>query len=490
MTFSAQTVSRQVIDAIWMKAVMPVEDGVGVIASSSSLAMTAPILKLKTILIAVADGMGGYGDFLFAFKLADQLRNKYVASGLGIPSIYLISQPSGKLSMKHLKADIEFGFEILTPQELKGKIKAREIDVGLLIESPVFTYELIDEIDAALALLQGMIPLIMVTEYGQNSSVSREDFACQQTYRTTQCKHIQFTKMIYSGFSREADEQGILVSDALLHPASAEILVNQLDEKIRTSLLMGLDLASYQSTKSLSMQYSHDFSERSVRLQKTSAHHFLKVHSEFCKTHDKAQDIVMVGKDMVSKKNALMEIKDKLMADGFTRVSFFNADTSVEEVYYESDVPGKTYRVVYTSGMTHASMMACMALSGPLTGATGDQSLSEALSANKMMIYECLSHKKEFINNYDVAMVRIAQGDPDVSHTLMLLRTADNDVSYQQLGEYLRNPVIQEKLQHCNQILLKQYDLVAQVKRVDEPLQAISSIEAEEESVEFRASKM
>ena len=68
VTFSAQTVSRQVIDAIWMKAVMPVEDGVGVIASSSSLAMTAPILKLKTILIAVADGMGGYGDFLFAFK--------------------------------------------------------------------------------------------------------------------------------------------------------------------------------------------------------------------------------------------------------------------------------------------------------------------------------------------------------------------------------------------------------------------------------------
>ena len=45
-------------------------------------------------------------------------------------------------------------------------------------------------------------------------------------------------------------------------------------------------------------------------------------------------------------------------------------------------------------------MIACYALSGPLSGATGDQSLGEALSANKLLVYQRLSHKA-FLEKFD-----------------------------------------------------------------------------------------
>ncbi|WP_229776957.1 hypothetical protein, partial [Alicyclobacillus cellulosilyticus] len=66
----------------------------------------------------------------------------------------------------------------------------------------------------------------------------------------------------------------------------------------------------------------------------------------------------------------------------------------------------KTFRVIYASGIPHESMIALSALSGPLSGATGDQSLSECLSANKLMVYECLPHKQSLIANYDAAIIK------------------------------------------------------------------------------------
>ncbi len=447
-----------------MKTIFPVDLESKAISAASSRLLPTEASNPKTILIAVADGMGGYGDFLFALKLAEQLRKKYADSGLKIPPIYLVSQPSGKESIKKIKADIEFGVEILTPDELSLKVAAKEIEVGLVIEAPVFTYDLIDSIDVALASMQERIPLMLITEYGQHSVISREDFASQENYRKTQCKHIQYKSIIYSGFRSEAGEQGILVSESLLHPASADKLLNELDEKLRIPLLSNSDLAHYQATTALSMQYSHDLSERAIRTQTTPAHHFLKVHHEFCKTSQQNQDIVMVGKDMVSKKNALMEIKDKLIRENFTRISFINTDTRIEDVLYDDKrVGGKTYRVIYTSGMTHLSMNACIALSSPLSGATGDQSLSESLSANKIMVYECLAHKKELISDYDAAMDRIAHHDPDINNILMLLRTANTDLAYEALGHLIRDPVIQEKFQRYNQMLLEEYDLVTYV---------------------------
>ncbi|AHE67435.1 hypothetical protein [Legionella oakridgensis] len=279
--------------------------------------------------------------------------------------------------------------DVLSPDELQAKVDTREIEVGTLIEAPVFQAELIERIDSALENARGRIPLIMMPEYGYNSGSDRERIAFHCRLRQLRCSHLEYASTIYSGFKEDAAECGILLSEALVHPAPPEELVSQLDEKVRRPLLGALDaidIARYQETTELCMQYSHD----TYTSGKKPAAHFLQIHREFCKTSDKNQDVVMVGKSQDDKRAALESIKDKLIADGFKRISFYNSESGEEEILYDAGEVGKAYRVIYASGMSHTSMIACNALSGPLIGSTGDQSFGEALSSGKMMVYECL----------------------------------------------------------------------------------------------------
>ena len=239
------------------------------------------------------------------------------------------------------------------------------------------------------------------------------------------------------------------------------ILVSQLDEKISGHLLGDLTVARYQATTELSMQYSHDTYQNSPSL--VPARRFLKIHREFYKTSDKNQDVVMVGESEADKYAALQGIKANLMVDGFTHISFYNADTKKEGILYDAGMVGKTYRVIYTSGMSHTSMMACNALSGHLIGATGDQSLSEALSSNKMMVYECLNHKRSLIQNYDAAIRNASHLDPDITETLILLRTAETASQYERLGTYLRDPQVQEKFRLANRATVEKYRLGSEI---------------------------
>ena len=423
------------------------------------------IRKPKAILIAVSAGFSGYGDFLFALKLSEQLRQKYVDAGAETPPIYLVSQPEGKDDIQRLKGDTEFNVTVLTPDELKVKVDAKEIDVGTLIEGPVFNSELITSIDAALANAGSMIPLIMLPEYGFNERRHRELITQSQSFREKTCKHLTYADTVYSGFKKSSGETGILLSEALVHPASPDVLVSQLDQKISSPLLMGSDLLNYQATTELAMQYSHDIYDEDFRIP---ANHFLSVHCEFSKYSFKNQDVVMVGKEENSKREALESIKDKLIANGFTRITFVNADTRVEEVLHDSEAAEKTYRVIYAPGMSHQSMIACYGLSGPLSGATGDQSLGEALSSNKLIMYECLSHKAALIQSYDAAMGELSREDPEVIDTLRLLRNLSSDTECQDLGARLRDQKLREKLQIFNKAVLERDDFVTEIVKADE----------------------
>ena len=418
--------------------------------------------KPKAILIAVSDHFCGYGDFLFALKLSEQLKKQYADNGAEAPPIYLVSQLSGKSTIEKLKGDVEFAVEVLTPATLEAKVNAKEIEVGTLIEAPVFNSYFIEEINDALAQVGSKVPLIMIPEYGYSSSSKRSMIDQYRRYRCEKCKNIQYVDTVYSGFNEDCNEAGILLSDALLHPADKTELVSQLDEHIRTPLS-----TTYLVPTELSMQYSHD----TYTEGQTPAAHFLNIHREYSKQSGKSQDVVMIGKHELSKKQALVNIYYQLIADGYTRISYFNADTSKEDVLYssEEDVVQKNYRVIYSSGLSHTSMMACNALSGPLNGATGDQSLGEALSANKLMVYECLSHKRQLIDNYDAAMGEISGYDPDVIKTLKLLRQAKTPMEYEELGRLLGDVSIQEKYRKFNQALLEKYNFANKIAETVSP---------------------
>ena len=189
------------------------------------------IRKPKAILIAVSDGFGGYGDFLFALKLSEQLKKKYADKGAATPPIYLVSQPAGKEKIKTLGGDKEFSVEVLTPDELKEKVDKQEIDVGTLMEGPVFLSHFIEQINGALANAGSKIPLIMLPEYGYSDSSNRDRLNRDRTYRQRMSGAITYADIVYSGFKNNADETGILLSGGLVHPACPDVLVSQLDEK-------------------------------------------------------------------------------------------------------------------------------------------------------------------------------------------------------------------------------------------------------------------
>ncbi len=415
---------------------------------------------LKAILIAVSNGFGGYGDYLFALKLSQQLKKKYADASKEVPPIYIVTQEQGKKKIADLKSDVEFGVSVLTPSELGDKIVAKEIEIGHIFEGPVFSTDLMDRIDGVLTGKPVLVTLL--SEYGFCSQDLRNKMDAQAHYLRTKMYQLYCDKTLYSGFNEEGGERGILVSDDLVSPPAPDASFAKLDKKIRKLLVDTSDIADYPANTELSMQYSHD---KYQTIGPAPAVHFLKIHCEFVKNSKKNQDVVMVGNSTHHKLEALCAINDQLIANGFEQIYFCNADNKDEHEVYDSGKPGKFYKVIYTAGMSHESMIACTALSGQLTGATGDQSLGEALSGNRMMVYECLAHKKNLIKDYDAAMIKESGNDPQIIETLNLLRTASTDEEYQRLGGLLRDTDIQSTFTALNKALIKKHDFVSHIVR-------------------------
>jgi len=426
----------------------------------------------KAILAVIDDGATGYGDLLFVLKMIQNLRVEYEAAGKEVPPLYLITGGLGKKKISDLKGDVEFGVEVLTPDELKVRIESRDaaqrIEVGAIIEGPALhRLELITQVSKALGRTPAPIPLTTITEYGFKS---RKDG--REVDRTFD--NISYERKITTGFDYADAARGILVSKSLAEPKAPAALVGDLDAKIREALIGSGTLEAYQAGTELYLQYSYDRLGLAITMRPSNgAYEFTKIHREFVKGSSKNQDVLMVGPREDLKIDALRSVKEKLISDGFTRIIFYNADTKKETIIHDAGASGKTYRVVYTAGMSHPSMMACTALSGPLMGATGDQSFGEAASAKqtgeassagKIISYECLAHKKGFIGQYDDAIILKSGSDPDVIETIALLRTPpspkESDKHYARLGVLLRTPSLRARLFSANEAVVKNSTLV------------------------------
>lgn len=425
------------------------------------------------LLIAVSDGFGGYGDFLFALKLAEQIRT-YYAENWGkdlLPEILLITEPSGKEKIKFLKGDEEFGIQVLTPDELKDHVEKNRLAIASIIEGPVFSSGLIFQINEALKSLLKPVPLVMMPEYAFNTRVHRNQIKVQENYRANYLDKIIFQNIIFTGFDSKLEENGIILSKSLMHPPPPEVLVSQLDDYIKQGLFSGHDIQSYQEDTELYFQYSHDiYSDKS---NCPSAERFLKIHRNLAKDSKKNQDVFMVGKHVFTKKQALSTIKHQLIEDGYSKISFYDLETKFESyIHGQIDTPGRHYRVVYTPGMSHPSMIAAQALSGDLMGVTGDQSFGEGISSNKLLIYECLSHKKSLMKEY---YRQLKQLDPECGRLLHLLETANTESEYKEIAK-LYSPEMKARLIKLNQAFIKSIDLIKIAALASMPVDSINKL--------------
>ena len=412
----------------------------------------------KAIVVVVSDGFGGYGDFLFALKLAHGLKDVFskTLEGDTSPPIYIVTQPSAQATIKMLGGDVEFGVEILTPLELKARVNATNpdvrIEVGEIIEGPVFKLELIKGVDNALDG-QPCVPLTMISEYSMAASIETHVL-----YRDADVlKNMKYRKTILSGLGPL--EEGIILSD---FPVLGHSVPESLDSRIQA--IIG-DIDVYQSTTELSMQYSHDtYTTYGPELENGNpTKHFLEIHREYYLENNKNQDVLLIGRNIQYKKAALESVRLKLVADGFQRITFYNASMQDEEVLYHSGKPGKCYRAIYVDSMSHASMMMCRDLSGPLIGATGDQSFGEAVSANKIMVYELLSHKGNLIAHYDAGLIEESKNEVTAYSFCELLRTAAEPERYQRLGSLLRSMDVKDSILKSNQDFILKCNLIISV---------------------------
>ena len=107
-------------------------------------------MKQKVILISVADDMGGMGDFLFALKLAKQMK---ISSSENL-KVCVVTRAYGKQSIINIKGDKEFDVDVITPEEIKTTI-SHDMEVCGVIEGPVTNLGLLERIEHQSQLLDG-----------------------------------------------------------------------------------------------------------------------------------------------------------------------------------------------------------------------------------------------------------------------------------------------------------------------------------------------
>lgn len=412
----------------------------------------------KVVLIVTSDGFGGLGDFLFALKLAQNLFEQYMKTESASREIYIITQNTGKEKIKKINADTAFYVEdVLSTEELQQKINHRSIDptqISQVIEGPVLATKLIVTVDRIFD--RQIIPYMTISEYGDTYDKER-----LLNYRKTALHSLQWVEHVFSGFDHTRHERGILQMSKIYTSHEA---INRLSSDLKDRL--GLFDDSFFINNTLSLQYSHDeiIKKKQNIVLDQPAQRYLALHHTYYKTSNKNQVVVMIGPHREHKFKALKTIQHELIGEGFKKIIFFDTETQMETRLYDSTTSGKVYIVFYFSRIAYPTMISIMALSGPLVGVTGDQSLGECLQYGKIPVYETTVHKKDFIHHFEQRIYELSEQNPAIKRCLEILRPPLNGSSVLKIFEYHQDGAYIEKhkalLLALIQALLKQSHLI------------------------------
>lgn len=200
------------------------------------------------------------------------------------------------------------------------------------------------------------------------------------------------------------------------------------------------------------------------------------MHHLFVAESTKNQDIFGVGRNERVKLLAVKEMLPVLMESGFNKILYISLDTNEKQVLYEQankEPVKKIYRFFYTNQLTHPEMIAILALSGDLVGITGDQSLGEALSAKKLIVYECLSHKRKLVEGL-IRFFEVASKNHNTKKLVELLIKINiddpRDNKKNVLKKLLSDPAVLSNYQVICQRIHQDFDLLKPIKSSIEPI--------------------
>ena len=177
---------------------------------------------------------------------------------------------------------------------------------------------------------------------------------------------------------------------------------------LKEALLEGSTIEVYSQTKVFYMGYSYYLN---------SAIQFLALVAQKEKgSSHQTIDVLIPGlkRNAAGDKKALFEsmkdvkqfIPKHFISCGFSEIRCHG------HVIQLSEQPGKILNIHNPQTLEKGDFLQSMLASEPLMLVTGDQSLSEALSAGKMVMYEQLAHKEELLRDFTIEAEKFNLGAP------------------------------------------------------------------------------
>ncbi|MDX1901127.1 MAG: hypothetical protein SFW66_03865 [Gammaproteobacteria bacterium] len=328
--------------------------------------------KINTVIynLIVDDGLG---DILFGFKLAKYLHTNYPDM-----EITLVTRDEFNTKCKTLlKNSLQDGIQYSTIDQYEFE-KDYASDPDFLIIGPVFSF---DSDDVHQITKNGESEIILIGEY----DLSKNEY--ERTAERLSRYGLKVSATIRTGLSG----LGIFFDEWLMNPL---FTTTPKDLTITAKTLMGENetFRRYLSKTNISVNYSHDNAKKVIH-----------IHTSLC-CGDKNTDLIMMGENAKKDLLILYQLANSLIEKGYSRV-IYHEPNKIPSVLAQNDSNGPQYRLIHTGKVSFAEARALRKLStGILTGATGDQSYSEAISVNPLVIYECRSWKSDLYNE----MVKIA----------------------------------------------------------------------------------
>jgi hypothetical protein len=337
------------------------------------------LAKQKNHIIIKINMSGGFGDLLFGLRLADILLKNLPSVEIALVFYDYELQNSQHIIKEypHLKNHC---YRAQTyPEELPEAFK--DPKSGICIG--VATYGSTSDLGYNLRL-PDEYPLLALPEYALFSEKKYTQETSVETMRDVKVAGLtRYEYGIFIDSKLKAAVQKkwsdfIFHSDPILH-------VDELSEGLRKEIIGEQSPAKYSSRTNFYFGYGH--------FPPTQKHFIRSVaHLEKNKS-SKNVDLLLIL-DEPDRLEQIFDdsLKEELALQGFGQIEITGSPSREPKIIKLKD-SGRILRIMPKKELSHRDFEGCLLMSQPLSLITGDQSLSEGISAGKIFIYELFFHK-------------------------------------------------------------------------------------------------
>ncbi|KTD09111.1 hypothetical protein Lgra_2346 [Legionella gratiana] len=390
-----------------------------------------------------------FGDLAFGKRIGLKLRDKYPKAEISLVTDPKDS-PRGKQAKAHLeKINLDSKFPIIPIDDYQQNYRY-DVPADLIIIGPVLNIKE-DLVINILAKNNPTVPIVLMTEYNFDDWVIRDLNDKIMRQKGFSGSILDFPTGINNLGGIFIENQ--LVDCDLTKDETRQNIFNKLTQT--SNIILGNASSNdYINNTNIAVNYSHN-----------NARRFLTVHSLIV-SPVKNVDVINLGDKNQIDKTVLKEQSEKLLQKGFSKVIYASIEDG-SEVVAQTNNNGPIYRVIHTGMVSADESLALRQLCGDFGGATGDQSYSEAISKSSIVVYECQTWKKGFLDAM-VALGNTIDASGKLGETIRLLGTADSEEKYVTLSSNLRDENVLKGLHDFRLTILKNHDLSINLKYLDD----------------------